>query len=173
MIYQIFPDRSGTRLTLVSVGAPTAVSLTPIASRPCLVMRSAMGPASASRRQARSEPLARTSSSSPVRMSLSTALRTASPGTFVGRSTPRSLRCETNRVFSDSNIRCHKASWGIGESCHRDPPLRWCGVIAATTAAPPEREPHREDENRAIPPMRYFQPITLPMRARPRRRSCS
>src|SRR5438034_8548962 len=26
---------------------------------------------------------------------------------------------------------------GIGESCHRDPPLRWCGVVAATTAAPP------------------------------------
>src|SRR5262249_39223027 len=27
---------------------------------------------------------------------------------------------------------------GIGESCHRDPPLRWCGVIvAATTTAPP------------------------------------
>src|SRR5207247_5013534 len=25
----------------------------------------------------------------------------------------------------------------IGESCHRDPPLRWCGVIAATTTAPP------------------------------------
>src|SRR6266566_4101326 len=38
--------RSGAGLTLVSVGAPTATSLTPIASRPCLVMRSAMGPAS-------------------------------------------------------------------------------------------------------------------------------
>src|SRR5262249_25282644 len=61
---------------------------------PCLVMRSAMGPASASRRHARSEPLACTSSSSPVRMSLSTAFRTASPVTFVGRSTPRSLRPE-------------------------------------------------------------------------------
>src|SRR5262249_18474591 len=60
----------------------------------CLVMRSAMGPASASRRQARSEPLARTSSSSPARMSLSTALRSASPVTFAGRSTPRSLRRE-------------------------------------------------------------------------------
>src|SRR5215472_9739567 len=57
-------------------------------------MRSAMGPASASRRQASSEPLARTSSSSPARMSLSTALRTASAVTFVGRSTPRSLRRE-------------------------------------------------------------------------------
>src|SRR6266571_2867101 len=44
--------RSGAGLTLVSVGAPTATSLTPIASRPCLVMRSAMGPASASRRRA-------------------------------------------------------------------------------------------------------------------------
>jgi hypothetical protein len=57
-------------------------------------MRSAMGPASASRRQASSEPSARTSSSSPVRMSLSTAFRTASPVTFVGRSTPRSSRRE-------------------------------------------------------------------------------
>src|SRR5262249_10896643 len=46
--------RSGAGLTLVSVGAPTATSVTPIASRLCLVMRSAMGPASASRRQARS-----------------------------------------------------------------------------------------------------------------------
>src|SRR5262245_44984020 len=26
---------------------------------------------------------------------------------------------------------------GIGESWHRDPPLLWYGVIAATTAAPP------------------------------------
>src|SRR5262249_14540781 len=86
--------RSGAGLTLVSVAAPTAASLTPIASRPCLVMRSAMGPASASRRHATSEPLAQTSSSSPVRMSLSTAFRTASPVTFVGRSTPRSLRRE-------------------------------------------------------------------------------
>src|SRR5262249_21960178 len=25
----------------------------------------------------------------------------------------------------------------IGESCHRDPPLRWCGVIAAPPTAPP------------------------------------
>src|SRR5262249_58382092 len=32
--------------------------------------------------------------SSPVRMSLPTAFRTASPVTFVGRSTPESLRCE-------------------------------------------------------------------------------
>src|SRR5207249_4618632 len=86
--------RAGAGLTLVFVGAPTATSLTPIASSPCLVMRSAMGPASASRRQARSEPLAWTSSSSPVRMSLSTAFRTASPVTFVGRSTPRSSRRE-------------------------------------------------------------------------------
>src|SRR5262249_47711027 len=54
----------------------------------------AMGPASASRRQASSEPLARTSSSSPARMSLSTTLRSASPVTFVGKSTPRSLRRE-------------------------------------------------------------------------------
>src|SRR5262249_40367391 len=46
--------------------------------------------------QARSEPLARTSSSSPARMSLSTAFRTASPVTFVGRSTPRSLRREAD-----------------------------------------------------------------------------
>src|SRR5262249_31566112 len=43
---------------------------------------------------ARSEPLARTSSSSPARMSLSTALRSASPVTFAGRSTPRSSRRE-------------------------------------------------------------------------------
>ena len=62
-------------------GSTTATSLTPIASRPCLVMRCAMGSAFASRRQARSEPWARTSSSSPVRMSLSTAFRTASPVT--------------------------------------------------------------------------------------------
>src|SRR5262249_38717372 len=55
---------------------------------------SAMGPASASRRHARSEPLAQTSSSSLVRMSLSTALQTASPVTFAGRSTPRSSRRE-------------------------------------------------------------------------------
>src|SRR5262245_45608888 len=53
-----------------------------------------MGPASASRRQASSEPLARTSSSSPARVSLSTALRSASPVTFAGRSTPQSLRRE-------------------------------------------------------------------------------
>src|SRR6266436_4477842 len=48
--------RSGAGLTLVSVGAPTATSFNPIASRPSLVMRSAMGPDSASRRQASSEP---------------------------------------------------------------------------------------------------------------------
>src|SRR5262249_49937296 len=40
------------------------------------------------------EPLAGTSSSSPARMSLSTASQSASPVTFVGRSTPRSSRCE-------------------------------------------------------------------------------
>ena len=34
---------SGAGLTLVSVGAPTPTSLTPVASRPCLVMRSGPG----------------------------------------------------------------------------------------------------------------------------------
>jgi hypothetical protein len=46
----------------------TAASSTAIASSPCLVMRRATGPASTSRRQARSEPSARTSSSSPARI---------------------------------------------------------------------------------------------------------
>src|SRR5262249_9246550 len=120
--------RSGAGLTLVSVGAPTASSLTPIASKPCLVMRSAMGPASASRRQASSEPLARTSCSRPVRMSLSTAFRTASPVTFAGRSTPRSLRREAvDRMTSWVSV-----SVDIGI-------LHCVGAasFAATTAAPP------------------------------------
>src|SRR5262249_25574215 len=63
--------RSGAGLTLVSVEAPTATSLTPIASRPRLVMRSAIGPLPSSRRQIGSEPAAPTSSSRPARMSLS------------------------------------------------------------------------------------------------------
>jgi hypothetical protein len=74
------------------------IVLDPDRSRPCLVMRSAMGPASASRRQARSEPLARTSSSSRARMSLSTACRTGSSVTFAGKSTPRSLRREAEEM---------------------------------------------------------------------------
>src|SRR5215831_9029550 len=123
--------RSGAGLTLVSVGALTATSLTPIASRPCLVMRSAMGPASASRRQARSEPYARTSSSSPVRMSLSTAFRTASPVTFAGRSTPRSLRREAEDRMT---------SW---VSVSLDIGILHCvgaaSFAATTTTAPPRR----------------------------------
>ena len=122
-----FPG-SGAGPTLVSVGAATASSLTPIASRPCLVMRSAMGPASSSRRQARSEPSARTSSSRPARMSLSTAFRTASPLTFAGRSTPRSLR----RKAEDRMTSCVSVSFDIG--------ILHCvggGVVAATTTAPP------------------------------------
>src|SRR5262249_54990232 len=55
--------------------------------------------------QASNEPLAQTSSSSPVRMSLSTALRSASPVTFVGRSTPRSLRREAvDRMTSWASV---------------------------------------------------------------------
>src|SRR6516162_6339829 len=149
--------RSGAGLTLVSVGAPTTTSLTPIASRPCLVMRSAMGPASASRRQARSEPLAQTSSSSPLRMSLSTALRrqagseplaqtssssplrmslstalrSSTPVTFVGRSTPRSSR----REAADRMTSWVSVSFDIGI-------LHCVGAAsfaAATTTAPPRR----------------------------------
>src|SRR5262245_15715248 len=78
--------------------------------------------------QARSEPLARTSSSSRVRMSLSTAFRTASPVTFVGRSTPRSLRREAvDRMTSWVSVRL-----AIGFlHCVR------AASYAATTAAPP------------------------------------
>jgi hypothetical protein len=114
--------------TPASVGAPSASSLTPTASRPCLVMRSAMGPASASRRQASSEPLARTSSSSPARMSLSTAFGTASSVTFAGRLTPRSLR----REAEDRMTTWVLVSLDIGI-------LRCIGAasLAATTAAPP------------------------------------
>jgi hypothetical protein len=57
-------------------------------------MRSAIGPLSSSRRQTGSEPSARTSSSRPARMSLSTTVLAASPLIFVGSSTPRSSRRE-------------------------------------------------------------------------------
>ena len=59
-----------------------------------------------------------------VRMSLSTALQTAS-------------RRQVDSVIIAPRSRGQNDELGIGESCHRDPPLRWCGFIAATAAAPP------------------------------------
>jgi hypothetical protein len=103
-----------------------------IASRPWSVMRRAIGPSRSSRRQTGSEPAARTSSSKPARMSLSAALRVASPLTFAGSSTPRSSRCEaTDRLMS-----CVLLSLDIGIR-------RWCGVGAATTTAPPRPRSRR------------------------------
>jgi Protein of unknown function (DUF2924) len=87
---------SGARFerTLVSLGETAASSSTSIALRPFLVMRSAIGPVSSSRRQTGSDPPPRTSSSKPARMSLSTTFRAASPLTIAGSSAPRSSRCE-------------------------------------------------------------------------------
>src|SRR5262249_55373820 len=55
---------------------------------------------------------------------------------------------------------------GIGESCHRDPPLRWCGVIAAatTTTAPPRPCSRRGRIPRA---RRAPGTVTLPLCLRP------
>jgi hypothetical protein len=58
-----------------------ASSSTSIASRPFLVIRSAIAPVSSSRRQTGSVPHARTSSSRPARMSLSTIFRAHWRGT--------------------------------------------------------------------------------------------
>ena len=118
-------DRAGR--ALVFLGAATASSSTSIASRPFLVMRSAIGPLSSSRRQTGSEPAARTSSSRLARMSLSTAFRAASPLMFAGSSTPRSSR----REAADRMMSCVSVSFDIGI-------LRW---VAAASLPPPPR-PH-------------------------------
>jgi hypothetical protein len=68
-------------------------------------MRSAIGPLSASRRQTGSAPPARTSSSRPARISLSTTFWAASPLRFAGGSTPRSSRCEAAQKVVDKLIR--------------------------------------------------------------------
>src|SRR6266478_5920042 len=118
----------GASRTLVPLGAAAASSSTSIASRPFFVMQSAIGPLSSSRRQTGSEPLARTSSSKPALISLSTTLRAALPLTFAGSSTPRSSRCEA----ADRMMSCVSVSFDIGI-------LRWVGAasFAATTTAPP------------------------------------
>ena len=89
------------------IAAPSSTS---IAARPSLVMRSANGPRSSSRCQIGSEPLARTSSSRPARMSFWTTFRAASPRTFVGSSTPRSSRCEAAHKM----MSCVSVSFDIG-----------------------------------------------------------
>jgi hypothetical protein len=76
----------------------------------------------------RERATARTSSSRPARMSLSTTFRAASPLMFAGSSTPRSSRCEAaDRMMSWVSV-----SLAIGI-------LRWVGAasFAATTTAPP------------------------------------
>src|SRR5438132_13813385 len=62
----VSPAWAGAGRTLVSLGAAAASSSTLIASRPVLVMRSAIAPLSSSRRQTGSAPPARTSSSRPA-----------------------------------------------------------------------------------------------------------
>src|SRR5262249_22674882 len=117
-----------------------------------------MGPASASRRHARSEPLAQTSSSSPVRMSLSTAFRTASPATFVGRSTPRSLRREAvDRMTSWVSVsfdigilhcvgarhcRHHHSPTSAMQPAGQDPEARRApGTVTVPLCSPPNASP--------------------------------
>ena len=107
--------------------ARTSTSLIPTASRPCLVMRSAMGPASASRRQASSEPMGADLFQQPARMSFRRPCRKASPVMFAGRSTPRSLR----REAEDRMMRCVSMSFDIG--------ILHC--VGAASLPPPPR-PH-------------------------------
>ena len=60
------------------------------------------------------------------------SLRAAASLTFAGSSTPRSSRCEA----ADRMTSCVSVSLDIGI-------LRWCGVVAATTTAPPRPRSRR------------------------------
>jgi hypothetical protein len=143
---------AGAWRTVVSLGAAGASSSTSIASRPLLVMRSAIGPLSSSRRQTGSEPPARTSSSRPARTSLSTTLRATSRPPAV--QLRESSRCEA----ADRMTSCVSVSLAIGI-------LRWgwCGVVAANHHSPTlAMQPAGQDpEARPVPGT-----VTLPLCSR-------
>src|SRR5262249_9234172 len=49
----------------------------------------------------------------------------------------RNVRRQVDSAIIAPRSRGQNDALGIGEFGHRDPPSRWCGVIAATTTAPP------------------------------------
>src|SRR5215472_13192723 len=92
-------------------------------------------------------------------MSLSTALRSASPVTFAGRSTPRSLR----REAADRMARCVLVSLDIGIS-----PLCWCGVIRRHHHSPASAiQPAGQDPEARLVPGTDTLPLRSPTNASP------
>jgi hypothetical protein len=104
----------------VSLGAAVASSSTSIASRPCLVMRSAIGPLSTSRRQ---------TGSRAIRWDF---LQQAGADELVD-DLSGGFALDVRRQFNSSIIALRSSGQNdelrIGKSCHRDPPLRWCGTV--------------------------------------------
>src|SRR6266516_19087 len=120
-----------------SLGSSASGSVPPsstwMAARPRLVMRSASGPLSSSRRQTGSEPRAWISSVNPSVKSLPTTLWAAPPFRFAASSIQRSSRCEA----ADRSTSWVSVSF-MGSSVRLATALR-----AVTTKAPQWRESRR------------------------------
>src|SRR5215471_13172787 len=87
------------------------------------------------------------------------ALRSASPVTFAGRSTPRSLR----REAADRMARCVLVSLDIGIS-----PLCWCGVIRRHHHSPASAiQPAGQDPEARLVPGTDTLPLRSPTNASP------
>lgn len=120
--------RSGAGPRVVSVGGPTATSLTPDrfeapfgdAKR----HRSSFRIASPGQERAIGADLFKQPSADELIHGLSNRF-------------DRNVCRQVNPAIIATQSRGQNDELGIGESCHRDPPLRWCGVVRRTTTAPP------------------------------------